>query len=119
MFASFFDSSIFLNCPLSPFCLFHISVSLSVACSLRFFALTSASFRISFFSLLFHFFFFFVFSFSSFVSYTSSVYEVFDKKFLDLVLVGEYLILVAVYLILCLLTILSFSDKFCFFSGTC
>ena len=29
------------------------------------------------------------------------VQEIFDKKFLDLILVGEYLILVAVYLILC------------------
>ena len=43
------------------------------------------------------------------------VCEIFDKKFLDLILVGEYLILVAVYLILRLLTI-SFFDEFCFFS---
>ena len=41
------------------------------------------------------------------------VQEMFDKKFLDLILVGEYFILVAVYLILCRLTILSAGrDKF-------
>ena len=44
------------------------------------------------------------------------VYEIFDKKLLDLILVGEYFILVAVYLILCLLVILSDDwDKSWFF----
>ena len=42
-----------------------------------------------------------------------------DKKFLDLILVGEYLILVAVYLTLCLFTILfsACREKSWFFSN--